>query len=135
MSIWVCLQCGVFKHEGWWFECAACGYAPENPESLAKQLLAQADSITPRLEEIARNVKAGEPVPFDLEEVRANWTTKTQVLEDVRECKAIERSNAPIAANRSGMNWMGWLVAGSVRLAIGASGQQTRTRLKACEGC
>lgn len=63
MSIWVCLRCGIFKREGWWFECVACGYAPEDPENLTRQLLAQANSITPRLEEIARKVKAGEPVP------------------------------------------------------------------------
>ena len=94
MSVWVCLRCGVFKREGW-FECAACGYAPEDPEELTKQLLAQSDSITPRLEEIARRVKAGEPVQFHPEEIRANWTTKAKVLEDTRMCEAIERKQCP----------------------------------------
>lgn len=95
MSVWVCLHCGTLKCEGPWYECAACGYAPEDPESLTKQLLARADSITPGLEEIARKVKAGDPVPFHEEEVRANWTTKAEVLENIREGEAIQRGQCP----------------------------------------
>ncbi len=95
MSIWVCLRCGAFKRGGWWFECAACGYAPEDPESLTKQLLTKDDSITPHLEEMARRVKAGEKVHFHPEEVRANWTTKARVLEQIREGEAMERGECP----------------------------------------
>jgi hypothetical protein len=95
MSVRVCLRCGVFNQEGRWFECASCGYAPEDPESLTKQLLAQADSITPQLEEIARRVRAGEPIQFQPEDLRNNWTTKAQVLEWIRMCEAIEREECP----------------------------------------
>jgi NMD protein affecting ribosome stability and mRNA decay len=95
MGVWVCLHCGVFKHKGWWFQCAACGYAPEDPEELTKQLLAHADSVTPRLEEMARKVKAGEPVEFSSEEVRANLTTKAEVLEGIRMGEAMERKECP----------------------------------------
>lgn len=95
MSVWVCLHCGTFKLEGRWFECAACGYAPDDPESLTKQFLARDDRITPRLEEIARKVKAGEGVPFHPEELRANWTTKEQVLDEIRSCEAVERGECP----------------------------------------
>src|SRR5690349_6963519 len=95
MSVWVCLRCGVFKREGRWFECAFCGYAPEDPESLTKQLIAQADSVTPRLEEIARKVKAGERVEFHPLEISANWTTKAEVLERIRMWEVIERKECP----------------------------------------
>jgi len=100
MSVWVCLRCGVFKREGWWFECASCGYAPEDPEELTKQLLAQADSVTPQLEEISRRVKAGERVEFHPEEIRANWTTKKKVLDHIRLCEAIEREECPDCGKR-----------------------------------
>jgi rubredoxin len=101
MAVSVCLRCGAVNREGFWWECAACGYAPEDPEGLTKQSLATADSLTPRLEEIARSVKAGEPVEFHPVEVRANWTTKEKVLQHVRLCEAMQRRECPDCGKQS----------------------------------
>jgi hypothetical protein len=100
VSVWVCLRCGIFKREGWWFECASCGYAPEDPENLTKQLLASDDEVSPRLEEIARKVKAGERVEFHPEEIRANWTTKEKVLQEIADGEVIERGECPKCGKR-----------------------------------
>jgi NMD protein affecting ribosome stability and mRNA decay len=100
VAVSVCLRCGAVNRGGHWFECAACGYAPEDPEGLTRQLLATADRLTPQLKEIARAVKAGQPVEFHPEEVRANWTTREQVLQLVLLGEAMEREECPECGSR-----------------------------------
>lgn len=76
MTVAVCLRCGEFKH-GAFNPCRSCGYAPDDDESLTKHLLVTDHYHSlETLETIAAHVKAGEPVTFDPESLRAAWVSK-----------------------------------------------------------
>ena len=79
MTVAVCLRCGAFKH-GAFNPCRACGYTPDDDESLTKHLLVT-DHFHSRevLEAIAARVKAGEPVTFDPESLQSAWVSKAEM--------------------------------------------------------
>lgn len=76
MTVAVCLKCGEFKH-GAFTRCEACGYEPDDDESLTKHLLVT-DHYHNRetLEAIAARVKAGEPITFDPQTLEAAKVSK-----------------------------------------------------------
>lgn len=76
MTVAVCLLCGEFKH-GAFTPCRSCGYTPDDDESLTKHLLVTDHYHShATLEAIAARVKAGEPITFDPETLRASWVSK-----------------------------------------------------------
>lgn len=76
MSVAVCLNCGEFK-VGAFTYCPHCKYEPHDDESLTKHLLATDHYCDQALlESIAERVKAGVPVTFDAESMKAAWVSK-----------------------------------------------------------
>jgi hypothetical protein len=79
LTVAVCLKCGAFKH-GAFNPCPKCRYTPDDDESLTRHLLVT-DHYHSRetLEAIAARIKAGEPIEFDPESLRAAWVSKAQL--------------------------------------------------------
>lgn len=75
----VCLKCGELKF-GAFLPCPQCRYRPDDDESLTKHLLVTDHYHSHEtLETIAARVKAGKPIEFDPESLKAAWVTKSQL--------------------------------------------------------
>jgi hypothetical protein len=90
VAVVVCLQCGEFKDRTS-VPCPKCGYNPTEVQASAKQSLAS-DQYHSReeLETIAARVKAGEPVEFDAETIRAGF-----MREEVKRLTAVHGTVPP----------------------------------------
>jgi hypothetical protein len=84
VTVAVCLKCGAFKH-GAFNLCRRCGYTPDDEESLTKHLLVTDHYLSQEeLGAIAEKVKAGEPVEFPPETLKAAWVSKAQLDAEAR---------------------------------------------------
>ena len=85
MTLAVCLHCGAFKH-GAFSPCPSCRYTPDDDESLTRHLLVT-DHYHSReeLEAIANRIKAGEPITFDPDTLKAAWVSKAQLDAQMRQ--------------------------------------------------
>jgi len=85
MTVAVCLNCGELKH-GAFNPCLSCGYEPNDEESLTKHLLVTDHYHTREtLEAISERVKAGEPITFDPDALKAAWVSKAQLDAQMRQ--------------------------------------------------
>jgi hypothetical protein len=87
MTIAVCLKCGGFKH-GAFNPCPKCGFTPDDDESLTKHLLVT-DHYLGRddLEAISTRVKAGDPIQFPAEMLKAAWVSKAVLEAETKRLK------------------------------------------------
>lgn len=79
MTTAVCLNCGEFK-VGAFAVCPACGFLPNDEDSLTRHLLVSDRYQTQAgLAAIAARVKAGETITFDPEALHAAWVNKAEL--------------------------------------------------------